>query len=967
MTDHESGPAPRVLVLGPVALAGAERPEAFRGQQGRVLALLVAAHPDPVTVDTLCDELWPENPPKDPRTSLGVVIHRLRARFDDHDHEIVQNDASGYRLGLSDDDFDHLAFASLVERATAALPSAPERAIADLRAALDLWRGDAFQPYTGSARLLLPSEELAEARRLAEEALVDAYLASGMNDAAAARATRLTQQEPYREGRWCQLMLALYRQDRQAEALTASQQVSAMLRDELGVEPSRALLDLEADILNQAPHLTLADQRSDGDPGADTRVADTTSGAHRIPRPDDRFFGRDDDEEHLGNLLGENRLVTLAGPAGVGKSRLASQYAAGTPDRRVLWLDLETLDGGAIEVELARALGVRAGDHIDDAARSVSETPTLLVLDTAEHIVVEVADFAERLLTQTDDLSILVTSRRPLTTRSERQLQLEPLDTEDAVRLLVDRAPLGSPVAEEAELAQIVVDRLDRLPLQIELVAPHLGVLEHDELLAQLDESPELFAAHGRGDRHRSVDAAIDWSLDLVDAADRELHEIVGVMHGTFGPAEIAELTDKPVADVRQALGRLARQALLQPSRANGATSYQQLLSIRSHARRRLDERGQLDHWQRRHAHMYADLVTRVAPSLLDRGEADAVATFARSGDQLRAAHRWLCANGDVQRSAEMTVGLWEYHFFRQEFGRFGWLEDTLALDGAEHLPNAHWLTATAGLAAWALNDFDLALRRAEQAEQRAEEMDEPVPLNALRARFNVAVQNDDIGNAFDLLNKLLKASRTQEEDRYLSDVLVNLAMGQVQAGMTEEATESAHRSLDIARRTENPTSIAWAQVALGSVELVDDPVRAAGTLRSSAHLAHTVSNRWVEGMALAGLVTALRRLGRLNQASDTLHDVIGLWDRSGSLANLLRACQEAVLVLDAQGATDAAARVLVHIDLSNRSYPLLTEDNDRYAEAAKRLRDHDVTVDFSPTTEGLARAVQAELRGHNS
>ncbi len=269
---------PVVGVLGPLTIHTAAGPQAICGQQGLVLAVLAAAHPRSVAGEALLDELWSDRPPSSARTALRVVLTRLRERLRPARVRIV-HDGGAYRLDSAEDQLDHLRFLEMIDRATAISAREPLPAADLLRAALDLWRGEPFAPFMDAERIRAVAVHLAEQRRHAEESLVEALLAGGRPAVAATVATTLVEAEPYRELRWEQLMLALYRSGRQAQALHTARRATGLLQEELGIEPWPGLRVLERDILCQAPHLRAP--RGRVDPGIGVNAISSTRALRR--------------------------------------------------------------------------------------------------------------------------------------------------------------------------------------------------------------------------------------------------------------------------------------------------------------------------------------------------------------------------------------------------------------------------------------------------------------------------------------------------------------------------------------------------------------------------------------------------------------------------------------------------------------------------------------------------------------
>lgn len=949
-------------VLGPVAICSGGRWEAIRGQQGLALSLLASAHPRPVTVDGLADELWGEGQPATARVGLRVVVNRLRERLGPLAGILGQ--AGTYRLVLDPAALDAAAFGHLVDQARGALTDRPGQAADLLTTALELWRGEPFQPFGASPGLLGAATHLAEQRRDAEELLLDALLADDRPGAAATWATAFVETEPYRERRWEQLMLALYRTGRQAEALQTARRAAAVLREDLGLEPGPGLRRLEADVLAQAPSLVRSgsplSERVPGRRGRRSRAgradpsaapahaeAPTVEGllaaldalTESVPRPHTSFVGRDAEQTRLATLLDQSRLVTVLGPPGTGKTRLAAEHATATTDLRVVWMDLVPLDGPGVVVQLAARLGVRVdtGDDLVTAVAELRAQPTLLVLDNAEHLRGPVTDLATRLLDLCPALVVLVTSRTALGSAAEARLTLGPLAADDALALLVERSGRAPGSEDERRHLARLVARLDGLPLALELAAPTLGTTPPGELLGQLDAV--LAAGPGPVDhRHGSLAAAIDWSLSLLAEPDRTLFARLGVLSGSYRTRQASDVCGIPVEQCRAGLNRLAAAGLLRAEHgSDGRARWRQLNVVRARSRAELERTGSLGRAQRDHARHHLDLVVRAAVDLAGPAESTAVAALARAADQLLPTHRHLLAAGDAAASAALTLGLWEHTFFRQHFHRYGWLDDTLALPGVEEFEQLDELLAQAALAAWSSDRHVESRTLAARAEAVARQRGRPVPVAALKARFNVAAHERDLVRAGRLLSRLIAESTSRADSRHHSDNLVVASLGFAQLGLVGRARRAAGKALHLAEGVGNPTSVAWARVGLAAAQMSRDPSAAAQSYASSARLAASVRNRWVQGMAMAGLVTALRRQGRNEQARRLLIDVSSLWGQARAIGQLWQACQEAGLLLAAAGEWSAAARVCARLDLADRRYPMLPDDRARLAEISAR------------------------------
>lgn len=934
----------RILVLGPAAVRPGDELQPLRGQQGEVLCALAARYPDPVPADHLIDLLWPDGAPRTARTGLGVVVHRLRDRWDESD--FIVNEAGCYRLVVAPEDIDSVFFEQAVRQALSDDQS-PAAAAQALSAALALWRGDAYQPFDQLAPLVGPAALLHELRRDAEEALVDRLLDAGEADDAAMLASRFVETEPYRERRWQQLMLALYRTGRQAEALRTGQRAATLLRDELGIEPGPGIRELESDILDQSPSL-------DGPSAPALSVAQFVTSIRQlpdaVPNASNSFIGRLDELTLVGKHLADGSQVTIVGPAGSGKSRLAAEYARGTADQRVLWIDLVPLTGVGMITELASALGIRATstDPTNAIADALRVEPTLLVLDNCEHLAEAAATVSTALLAACPDLRILATSRVALAAQLEVRIELSALAPDESRQLLLDRAYGGMVPGEQLDVTP-VVQLVDGIPLFLELVAPALATVSPGQLAAELATSLAQAGGHDRQDeRHRTLSSALEWSVDLLDDDTAATYDALGVMRGSFRVADVAALLGKDHATVRRHLHTLAKHFLVVADRQNADSSFRQLGSTRAHARARLTADELLDDFERRHAHLYSDLAATLCEPLSGAGEEAAANRLAQVLDQLAAAHRYLTSDpAEVNRAASLVIDLFTFSFMRQHYGHYRWSEDVLAMPLVEQADRYVELLAVASMMAWARDEFDRAETLADEALRLAAERGERPPLLALRSRLNVAGFRGQLADAATSLMALIGESERQKDDQELAISLVTLVIGQTQAGMHVESRLAAERGLALAEGIVNPSTVAWSHYAAGVAELAHQPQDAMRHFSTAIRLARQVSNNFIQGMAMGSLAVALRRQNRSKQATEILADVIGFWGRAQATAQIGFLAKEAVLVLADLDEREKAAKALAFADRFDRTQPLLGDDHVRFEELSGALRNEFGFVDL--------------------
>ncbi|HET8754491.1 MAG TPA: BTAD domain-containing putative transcriptional regulator, partial [Solirubrobacteraceae bacterium] len=502
----------RFGVLGPldVRVEGREADLGGPRQRSLLVALLLHAG-EPVPADALAQMLWGDEAPPSAPQALRVTVSRLRAALGPAGDR-VETVGGGYRLKVEPGEVDTDVFEQAYDRART---SAPAEAATALGEALALWRGPAladvrYQPWAqGEIRRL---EDL---RAAAIEERVEAELALGDHTRLVGELEALVTEHPRRERLRRQQMLALYRSGRHADALAAFRSARDALDAELGLEPGPELRALEQQILMHDPALRAASTGMPAPPPTPT-------------------FGRDADVTALLAALASTRLLTLTGPGGVGKTRLAIEVARAAGGRFVPLAAIA--DAARIPDAVCDALGIRgtAGEAATDVvARALAGAPVLLVLDNLEHMPGAAAVVAG-LLERAPAVAVLATSRRPLHLSAERVYAVAPLAVNDAVALFTDRVGARFAPVDDADAVADICTRVGGLPLAIELAAARLGVLTPRELAARLSDALGLLSrgAADAPERHRTLRATLDWSFELLSDHQRAAFTALGVFAG---------------------------------------------------------------------------------------------------------------------------------------------------------------------------------------------------------------------------------------------------------------------------------------------------------------------------------------------------------------------------------------------------------------------------------------------------
>jgi predicted ATPase len=424
-----------------------------------------------------------------------------------------------------------------------------------------------------------------------------------------------------------------------------------------------------------------------------------TLDATNLPVAASPILGREQEiAEVLALLGGGARVVTITGPGGTGKTRLALQVAAeliGTVADGVFWVPLASVsDPGLVVPEIAHTLPAR-----DDLLGYLRGKQLVLLLDNFEHLVSAAAELTP-LLAASDGLRVLVTSRAPLRLSGEHEYALEPLPPEDATTLFVERARgVGRSLAPGSTI-EAICHRLDGLPLAIELAAARTKLLSPDLLLQRLDRALPLLTGGARDapEHQRTLQATIEWSHDLLEPESKVLFAQLSVFAGSF-PLAVAEEVSEATID---SLGSLVDSSLLKPIAED---RFLMLETIREFAADRLEESGEADELRRRHATAFRALAAECYARRVD-AETECSERLEADHDDLRAALEWLALydpNGELELAGALAW-FWMSHSHLAEGRRR--LTEALARSDAEGPIRARALTAAGGLAGW-LGDGD--------------------------------------------------------------------------------------------------------------------------------------------------------------------------------------------------------------------------------------------------------------------
>jgi len=887
-----------------------------------------------VSADALVDVLWGDALPAQPYAALQSQVFRLRRQLGSAG-SWLETQGAGYRIAGDPDRVDAARFEHLVARAGGRVE--PDVALRFADAALALWRGRAYLEVADHDAVRAEATRLEDLRVEVSERRAELLMTLDRAAEAARAMEDLAHDHPLRERPVAMRMRALARDGRHVEALRVFATFRRSLGEELGLEPSPELRSLEAEIVRHE------------------RPTRTVTAA--IALPTNSFVGRDVELDEISARLKRGRLVTLTGPGGVGKTRLALHAAARIAGRYPDGIELCELakltSPEAVAAAVASTLRVA-----ERAERTVTERivdflqakRVLLVLDNAEHVLAGAAELVAAVLAHTRDVAVLATSRQRLGVEGEQRLPIDPLPTPagddlagPAVVLLADRvaavrpdlALTGENLAAMCELCR----RLDGLPLAIELAAARTLSRSPGELLAEMAGRLGRLADRRRiVDRHRSIDAVVGWSYDLLEPAEQELFERLAVFAGGFTAESAAAVVGTDDADLVDDLTALVEHSLVTVADVAGRSRFSMLEPVRQYAHARLEDQGRLDDSRARHAAWFVAWSETADAGLHGPDEAVWASALDLELPNLRAAHRW-CLEHDLDGAVRVAAALFVAAGWYGPTEVFGWAEQTVERAAASAHPRLPGAFATAAMGAWRRGD----LSRARDLAGRGTAVAPAEPLSAgyaWRALRDTELIAGNVERALACSERVIALARLAGDSTLEAYGFADRAMAYGYAGNLDQAQTELAAALALLRSSDNPSCRAFCDYIAGEMRLEAAPREALPFLRRSRDVARRTGNRFLAGIAGLSALSCAARLGDPDATLGGYAELIDHWHRMGAWTQLWTTIRTLIETLTRLECDEPAAVLHGALSATTSASPIIGADAERMAQATATLRE---------------------------
>jgi predicted ATPase/DNA-binding SARP family transcriptional activator len=955
-----------IRMLGPLTLERAGHPVVLGSRlQRRLLTTLVLARGATLSCDRLIDELWGTAPPAAPANALQSHVARLRDALGDRD--LVLTRPPGYALDADRVEVDAVGFEVAVEQARARLDTDPVDAARLLAAALGRWRGAAYaevadgQAHPEAVRL----ERLRGDARLLH---ADALRRTGAVGPATAELRRLLADDPLREDAAIALTRSLAATGDRVEALAILREYRARLADELGLDPTPGFAAAERDLL-----------RGDGLPAPSTEPATAPAGGgpRRPPRIGTATVGRDRVVQDVAEALARSPVVTLVGPGGVGKTRVAAEVAA--RHRPTAWVDLSRVRAaGDLAPAVADGIGIAVPTGTDAGATTalaLARFPGLVVIDNCEHLLDAVVALIERALAEDGPTRLLTTTRERLDVPGETVVPIGPFPLPEPARALpggpaialfqARLASAGGADIAPADAARVVA-AVDGLPLAIELAAARAAALPIATLLDRLPHDLDVLAGSARrhGERQRTLTDVIRWSYDLLQPQEQQLFRWLSVFAGAFGPDEVERVCGDGGNSTAATLAGLVERSMV--VRLDGGR-YRLLEPLRLFAAEQLDPTSTAAA-HRAHRAWAVELADQADAAMSGPGEVRIVPIVEAALPDLRAAHARARVDGDRDAVARLAAGLHRFAYVQGRQDVLAWGEQ-LPLDPARALVPQQPLDpavlrtlrarAAAVAAAWMGGRIAEAQALVATYEPLVEQgrIEDALTRSALAESLgDLRLMTGDLEGAVRAFTLYLDAAGTLRHDGLGSQALAGIAIARAFEGDHLAAEQLARQAQELATREDVPSARALAAYALGEALADHRPDEALEAFDRSCTEAGRVAARFLEGLARTADVALRGRHGDPAEALVRYEAALRIWHDTGA-DGLVHTTLRNLVVLLVRVADDAAAMTLDAGTQRLRTRDVYGDELDRLERAR-----HAAASRLGPTGLAAARQQAATL-----